>query len=57
VRDFVVDLRPAWRVARGWAFWQFVRPVDDAMGHVLPTSAASFALLVGFVVASAQAGR
>jgi hypothetical protein len=57
VRDFLVDLRPAWWVARGWAFWELVRPVEVAMGSVLPTTTASAAVLALFVVASAQFGR
>ncbi len=57
VRDFLVDLRPAWWVARGWAFWQLVRPVEDSMGHVLPTSTGSLLVLAAFVVVSAQFGR
>jgi hypothetical protein len=57
VRDFLVDVRPAWWVLRGWAFWQLVRPSRDAMGHVLPTSAASCAVMAVFVVTSVQLGR
>jgi hypothetical protein len=44
-------------VARGWAFWQLVRPAREAMGHVLPTGAGASVVLAGFVVASVQLGR
>jgi hypothetical protein len=56
VEDFLVTLRPAWWVLRGWVLWRIVTGLSGD-GHAMPATFVSLLVLVAIIVASAQWGR
>jgi hypothetical protein len=57
LRDFVVTLRPAWWLLRGYIAYQFAANLLTDVRHVLPYSWPTWLALVVLVVASVELGR